>query len=189
MNDNGFDINEPIEMDDLSTQTSEDVLDPVRRVPFVVKKATIRTQLEDNKHVQSEDNRWKVKRLALQLAIGTEGTDGEGKYKGKYLFPELILTFNVADFPEQYSTEYYQKRARADTKAFFQALGFDVKALPTITDEFLVDLIDREVIADITRKERRTFNPETEEWEGTGEYINNITNYKVVPVHTNGNAA
>lgn len=178
----GFAVNDPIEVGDLSTQTAEDVLEPARRVPFTVKKAAIRTQLEDNKHVESEDNRWKVKRLALQLAIGAEGVDGNGKYANKRLFPELALTFNTSDFPEQYSTEYYQKRARADTKAFFLAMGFDVKSLPPITDEFIADLVERDVIGDITRKEVRQLNTETNEWEGTGEYKNLITNYRSADV-------
>lgn len=178
MSDYGFSVNDVIEVGDLSTQTAEDVLEPARRVPFVIKKVAIRTQLEDNKTAESDSNRWKAKRLAVQLAIGPEGTDGEGKYANKRLFPELLLTFNVADFPEQYDTEYYQKRARADTKGFFTALGFDVTALPPITDEFLIDLVEQEVLGDITRKEKKEFNPETDKWEGTGIFINPVTNYR-----------
>lgn len=178
MSDYGFNVNDPVEVGDLSTQTAEDVMEPARRVPLIIKKAAVRTQLEDNKTAESDSNRWKAKRLAVQLAIGPDGVDGEGKYANKRLFPELLLTFNVADFPEQYDTEYYQKRARADTKGFFTALGFDVKNLPPITDEFLADLAEQEVMGDITRKEKREFNAETEKWEGTGVYMNPVTNYR-----------
>lgn len=177
-NDEGFNINDPIEVGDLSDQTGEEVLEPARRVGFVVKKATIRTQLQDNKQPEGEDNPWKVKRLALQIAVGPDGVDGEGKYAKKVLFPELPLTFNVQDFPEQFNTEYYQKRARNDTKMFFTAMGHNPKALPRITDEFLTELVGQEFVADITRKERRALNTETNEWEGTGEYQNLITNYR-----------
>lgn len=177
-NDEGFNINDPIEVGDLSDQTGEEVLEPARRVGFTIRKATVRTQLADNKQSEGEDNPWKVKRLALQIAIGPDGVDGEGKYAKKVLFPELPLTFNVSDFPEQYGTEYYQKRARNDTKMFFTAMGHNPKALPRITDEFLGELVGGEFFADITRKEKRQFNAETDTWENTGEYQNLITNYR-----------
>lgn len=178
-NEYGFEVTDEFQVDDLSTQTAEDVLEPVRGVPFVIRKATIRTQLENNKFGQADDNKWLVKRLALQVAIGPEGTDGEGRYAKKVMFPELPLAFNTQEFATKYGTEYYQKRARVDTKGFFNAIGLNPAKLPAINDEFLTGLVGQEFTADITRKERRAQDGDGE-WQGTGEFRNEIKNYKAI---------
>lgn len=179
----GFDINEPIEIGDLSDQTGDEAIDPAKRVGFIIKKATIRTQLENNQSAESDENKWLVRRLALQVAVGPDGVDGEGKYANKRFFPELPLTFNTNDFPAKYDSDYYKKRARNDTKTFFTALGYNPSKLPAINDEFLIGLVEQEVIADITRKEKRFFNAEAGEngegaWQGSGEYQNLLTNFR-----------
>jgi hypothetical protein len=171
------DINSPeIQMDDLSGQETTEILEPAKKVRFEIKKATIRTQLEDNKRAEADDNRWKVRRLSLDLAI-TEGIGDEAKYKGKHLFQDLILTFNQAEFSEQYGSDWWQKRSRGPTKEFFTALGFDVKALPPINADFLSDLVGREVIADIRKSEIRRPNDEGK-YVGTGEQENTVQNFR-----------
>lgn len=175
--DSDVDINMPeIHMDDISGQETQEVLEPARKVRFEIKKASIRSQLEDNKRTEAADNRWKVRRLSLDLAI-SDGIGDEGKYKGKHLFQDLILTFNQSDFPEQYASDWWQKRSRGATKEFFTALGFDTKALPAINGEFLSDLAGREVVADIRKSEIRRPNDEGK-YVGTGEQENTVQNFR-----------
>ena len=177
----GFEINEPIDVGDLSDQsTGQDAIDPARNVAFTIKKAEIRAQLEDNKAPQSESNRWKVKRLKLQVAVNALGTDGEGRYAGKVFFPELILTMNTTDFPDQYASDWWKKKARGPFREFLTALGYDIKQPPVINDEFLSGLMGAEFRADIRRVERRAKNGETGKWEGTGEMENTVENFRAI---------
>lgn len=180
--DSGFEVNEPIEVGDLSDQSSgQDVIEPARHVTFLIKKAEVRAQLEDNKRAQSEDNRWKVKRLKLQLAVGATGTDGEGRYANKVFFPELILTMNTREFPSDYASEWWQKKARGPFKEFIVALGYDPKTPPAVNDEFLAGLIGQEIMADIRRVPEKRKNAETGVYEPTGSMENTIENFKRLP--------
>lgn len=177
----GFEINEPIDVGDLSDQsTGQDVIEAARHVPFVVKAASVKTQLEDNKAPQSEYNNWKVKRLKLQVAVGALGTDGEGRYANKVFFPELILTMNTTDFPDQYASDWWKKKARGPFREFLTALGYDIKQPPVINDEFLSGLMGAEFRADIRRVERRQKNSDTQKYEGTGEMENTIENFRAI---------
>lgn len=104
-NDPGFQVNEPVEVGDLSEQQGG-VLEAAQRVGFIIRKATVRTQ-EDK-----DTKQWSVKRLSVEAAIGPLGVDGEGKFANKVLFPEFVLTFNSTDFPEKFASNWWQKEAR-----------------------------------------------------------------------------
>src|ERR1051325_389041 len=124
----GFDVVDDFEVGDLSDQQGG-VLDPAQRIGFEIKRATVRTT-EDK-----ETGNWMVRRLSLEAAIGPLGTDGEGKYAGKRLFPEFILTFNAADFPEKYNKDWWKRQARYPTKQLFKALGIDITAVRVRSEE------------------------------------------------------
>jgi hypothetical protein len=175
----GFQINEPVEVGDLSDQSSgTDVIEPARGVGFIIKKAEVRAQLEDNKRAQSEDNRWKVKRLKLQLSVGSLGVDGEGRYANKVFFPELILTMNTTEFPNDFTSDWWKSQARGPFKEFLIALGYDVKQPPVIDDEFLAGLIGTELVADIQRVPVKRKDNTTGKYEATGDMENVIKNFK-----------
>lgn len=179
--DEGFEINEPVDVGDLSDQSSgNDVIEAARNVPFVIKKAEIRAQLEDNKRAQGDDNRWKVKRLKLQIGVSATGVDGEGRYANKVFFPELILTMNQRDFPNDYASDWWQKKARGPFKEFIVALGYDPKQPPVINDEFLTGLIGAEVVADIRRVQEKRKDNVTGKYEPTGNMENTIENFRKV---------
>lgn len=170
------DINDPVVMDDLSGQEVSDVLEPARKVPFIIKKASIRKQYADPNDKSGPAD---VTRLVIDAAIGADGVDTEGKFANKHLFAELILTFNK----EVKTGEWWEKRSRGPTKQFFQALGYDVSALPTIDAEFLSDLGGKEFIADIMRKPIQQKTDQVNDkgkavYESTGEFRNELANFR-----------
>lgn len=172
----GFAVTDEVEVGDLSTQQGNDVIDPARKVRFQIRTASVRP------YVKEGESSWRKKFLALDIAVGDEGVDGEGKYKNKHFFPDLLLVANTRDYPEL-NTEHYQTKARFDTKVFLKAMGFDPAAPPKINDDFLISLAGREVYADITRKEIQ--QPPSEgsgetKWKGTGEFKNEIKNWRSV---------
>lgn len=160
---------EVVEVGDLSDQQGG-VIDPAPRVGFVIRKAEIRTQKDE------ESGSWRVKKLAVQNAVGPLGVDGEGKYAGKIFFTELVLTMNTAEFPDDYKSDWWKKEARFDTKQFLQALGEDIGSV-RITRDFVESLKDREIVADIQRKERRRKGDDGK-YHGTGEFENLLKNFR-----------
>lgn len=170
----GFAVTDEVDVGDLSTQQGNDVIDPQRKVRFVIRKASVRPYQKDG------ESSWRKKFLALDIAVSGEGVDGEGKYKNKHFFPDLLLVANTSHYPEL-DTEHYRTKARFDTKVFLKAMGFDPAAPPKINDEFLIGLNEREVYADITRREIQQAPGEGEtKWKGTGEFKNEIKNWRAV---------
>lgn len=169
-----FDVTDEVDVGDLSTQQGMDVIDPYRKVRFEIRRATVRPYQKDG------EASWRKKFLALDIAVTSDGVDGEGKYANKHFFPDLLLVANTQDYPEL-DTEHYKTKARFDTKVFLKALGYDPAKPPKINDGFLVDLAGREVYADITRKEIQEPPPEGEtKWRSTGNYKNEIKNWRSV---------
>lgn len=175
--DDDVDLNEsPIQMDDLSDQQVSDVIDPARKVPFVIKKASVRKQYADQNAKSGTPD---VVRLVIDAAINADGVDTEGKYANKHLFTELILTFNK----EVKTGEWWEKRSRGPTKQFFQALGYSPSSLPTIDADFLQELGGKEFIADILRKPIQEKTDEINDrgknvYVNSGEYKNELANFR-----------
>lgn len=172
--DSGFEITDEVDVGDLSTQQGNDVVDPAKRVRFEIRKVSVRP------YIKQGESEWRKKFLALDLVVGPDGVDGEGKYANKHFFQDLLLVANTAHFPEL-DTENYRTKARFDTKVFMKAMGHDPAKPPRINDDFLIGLTGREVIADITRREIQ--NPPAEQggkWTGSGEYRNEIKNFRSV---------
>jgi len=167
--DGGFDVTEEVELDDLSTQTGNDVIEPARKVLFEIRKASVRD------YVARDESAWRKKYLALDLAVGSEGIDGAGKYANKHFFQDLLLMANIKEFPEL-DTDNYRTKARFDTKVFLKALGYDPAKPPRINDDFLVEISGRQVIADITK---RSIDVQQDgKWMKTGDFKNEIKNFK-----------
>lgn len=167
--DEGFQVTDEVSVGDLTDQQGG-VLEAASKVPFTIRKASVRTQ--DDK----ESGKWSVKRLVVEAAIGPLGVDGEGKYANKVLFPEFVLTFNSADFPERFASNWWRKEARFPLKQFLRALGREITQV-RVNDEFLISLMNEEFIADIKRKEIQTKGDDGK-WHGTGDFKNEIANYR-----------
>lgn len=173
-----IDINEPIDIGDLSDQETSDVMDPARKVRWEIKKAEIRTNY-DNKDDKSAGH---VKRLSLQVAVGPDGTDQAGLNANRRVFMDYVVAF-TSDGSVR-TSEWWQKKARGPAKELFTALQFDLKAMPAIDAEFLSSLEGREFIADLTKREQQDktdeINPKTGKniWKKNGEYRNELANHR-----------
>src|SRR5688572_4455626 len=98
------DINEDVDLEigSLKDQESDDLIDKARKVRFVIKKAEVRTNYEDNK----KENPWSMKRLAIQAKISEDGIDGNGAQAGRVLFPDFILAFSTeGNFAERANSD------------------------------------------------------------------------------------
>lgn len=169
---------EDLDVGDLSEQEGG-VLPAASRVIGEIKKASIKTNLLDNKRSQDpDDNPWTFKSLHLEIAIGALGTDGEGTYKGKVLFCDLILVYDAAACKrsseaksKKFNAQWWEKESRYPAKQFIKALGGDVKNV-RVNDDFLLALIGREVMFDI-KKVKDSFR-------GEGEFRNELANWRAV---------
>lgn len=167
----GFQVTEEVSVGDLSDQQGG-VMEAASRVPFVIRKASVRTQ-EDK-----ESSKWTVKRLSVEAAIGPLGVDGEGKFANKVLFPEFVLTMNTTDFPEKFASSWWQKEARYPLKQFLKALNREITSV-RVNDEFLIGLQNEEFIADIKRVEIKTKGDDGK-YHGSGDFKNELANYRAV---------
>lgn len=180
--DDDVDVNEPVTVGDLSEQETSDVMDPARRVPWVIKKAEVRVAREDKDDANSAHN---VTRLALGVAVGPDGTDGEGANAGRWVFADYVLAFSTeGTYSARATSEWWQKKARGPAKELFVALGYDVKALPKIDREFLDELVGKEFVADLLKKPIQQKTDDISEktgknvWVATGEYRNELGNHR-----------
>lgn len=168
---------EDLEVGDLSDQEGG-VLPAASRVVGTIKNASIKTNLLNNKASQGDDNPWTFKSLHLEIAIGALGTDGEGTYKGKVLFADLIAVFDAKACKrsaesrgKKYNASWWERESRYPLKQFIKATSGDVKAVK-INDDFLIGLVGTDVMFDI-KKTKDTFR-------GEGEFRNELANWRAV---------
>ena len=143
-------------------QIGGDVIDAVRNVRFTIKKVTIR-----------QNDAKDIMRLNVQSNVGPLGVDGNGRYANKALFAELLV---YAD-PSVYTSDWWKKQSRFPWKQFQGALGLDASQATRINDEFLAKLQGQEFVADIKKSEIRMKN-EDGKYEGTGDFKNELANFK-----------
>lgn len=168
MSEAPYDVVDPVEGDDLSGQTGQELLEAVRKIRFSVKEAKLQ-EVEEK-----ASGTVLMKKLNIQAKIGPLGVDGNGKYAGKILFGELIVWFNK----DRYTSEWWQKQSRFPYKSYLQATGQSISPSPTINDEWLEAQKDKEFIADITVK---TIQKKVDgEYVDTDQKKNELANFKRV---------
>lgn len=150
----------------LADQTGGDVIDAATKVRFEIKNVEPK--------VYKKDGVLETAKLNVRAAIGALGVDGEGKYKNKNLFIELLTWVN----PETHTGDWWQKQARFPFKSFLKAMGFDPANPPKITDAFITGLIGKEFIGDIKKPEIRA--KVNGKYVGTGDFKNEVGNFKAV---------
>ena len=161
------------ETGDLSTQIGGDVIDPVKGIRFQIEGVEPR--------LFSKDGQTLTAKLNVRASVGALGTDGNGKYKGKNFFSELLTWYNE----EVYSSDWWKKQARFPYRSFLKALEFDDKNPPKVTDDFISSLKGREFIADIVKASIQATTGELNEkgkkiYTNTGDFKNELKNFKKV---------
>lgn len=173
MSEAPFEVVDPIEGEDISGVTGNDVIEAASKVRFTIKEAKVR-------RVESKDGTYHFTQLEPTFVIGPLGVDGQGKYKNKHFFgnqmkfPGLLLARNK----ETKTSEWWVKQAPFQYKQFLLALGLSVKPTPTINDEFLESLKGREIVADIQLVPIEVKDEATGKYVKTDDRENVLANWK-----------
>lgn len=173
-----FDVQDPIEIGDLSDQELGDVMDAARGIAVEIESVKLKVTKDKETGV--------VKFTQLDpVFVITNGIDDEGRYQGRKLFgwqidfPGILISFDKTRYIEenakQTSVDWWKKKARAITKQFFTAIGEDVSNLPSITEEYLGDLAGKELRLDVTKVDKKDYDGNK-----TGEMVNKIKNFKSI---------
>lgn len=156
------------EIEDLSGQSGQDVIDAAQNVRMSVHPKTA-VRLSKDKCVI---------KVNVGGQIGPLGVDGNGKYANKVVWSELIAGFTPeGKLSSKYSSDWWQKNARFGYRQFLKALGFDDKNPPRLNDEFLSGIKSQEFISSITKPEIRVKGDDGT-YRGTGDYRNELANFK-----------
>lgn len=173
MDDTPFEVVEEYQLPSL-TEVKEDrvVVPAADSVLMTVTNANMRTSKDGS-----------IKSVALQLrlneGIPVPSENGiETRYQGKIMFADLPFW---ADTAIRTGTRYTGKNQSYlnPLKLLLLALGYDIANPPKISDTFLNDIKGRELRANIGLREIRTQDPPgSGKYVGTGEYVNELRNFK-----------
>ena len=167
MEDAPFSVTEEYQLGDLSEVKEDRVVLPVQSgVKFRVQKASQRI---------SKDGSIKSVTVELRLVDGIPIPGSEElRYKNKPMFVDMPY------WTTRTTPRYAGKNQSylVPLKQFFGALGYDAKSPPLLGDGFYSEILGRELLGDITVREIRLKNPISGEYEGTGEYRNDIRRFQ-----------
>ena len=192
----GFQVNESIDVQDLTDVKQERSLIPVAqavlvRIAKTDKSPRILTNANPEKGKVAD---LKSLGVAFELVEGVPTTDTETgetvmKYRG------MKLSTGIMDLPVWANLEAVSQsgknagKTRSDinwwkksqhlvgTKQFCQALDIPLAGLK-VNDEFLTELVGRELRIDIGHEKAQVQNPETGEYVDSGELVNRIKAYR-----------
>ena len=145
---------------DLATQVGNEAIDPARRVIFLIRA------IKPDIFKQDGENR--IAKLRVRLAIGSDGVDGDGKYAGKNLFPDIITWIDEDAYPKW-------KNASFDFKEFLTALGFDPASPPSVP-ELIEFAVGTAIIGNITRVAKKSKVDGV--YVATGEFENQVKKFR-----------
>lgn len=166
--DTPFEVADPVEGEDLSAQTGQELLDAAKKVQFSVKEAKLqKVEDKDTKAIL-------MKKLNVQAKIGALGVNGEGRYAGKVMFLELIVWFDI----DRYTSDWWKNQARFPYKSYLQATEQPICPSPTINDEWLEAQKDKEFTGDIKIVPIRA--KVNGEYVDTGDKKNEVVNLKKI---------
>jgi hypothetical protein len=167
-----FEINEPVEVGDLSDVQAQ-ILPVCQNVKGLIKKASIAT---------NKDRTLKYIKLELQLVDGipvpNEDGDVEYRFRGKTVFPGMMETCIWADPNVKTSNYFKTKQHLLPFKEFVKAMGVEGKI--TVNDIFLGLLINQHILFSI-KHEANTFPDENGVRKPDGTFRERIYGWKKAP--------
>lgn len=153
----GFDVVEEVEIEDLTNIKEEkQLVPPAKKVKLLVKKAESKS---------SKDGAYAWINMQLQIV---DGIDELGAYKGKVVFGKVCYYADMAKYGEK---DYFKKKQHLiGLKQLLTALGSDLSKAK-IGDKFFSEITNQVVLGDITQtKGDEDFGPDNE-----------VKNYREVP--------
>lgn len=165
--------------DRVAKQTGGDVIESAYKVRGTIKKAEIRTEKD------RETGLWTTRKLSLDVEVGPLGVDGSGKYARKHFFPKLLVDFNDQDFPQRFAKSWWHEKATFPLKQFLLASGRAhlengqfTQDIPGFGADELAAFSGTDIIFDIRKSEISRKNPESGQYVGTGEFQNELQNFR-----------
>lgn len=174
----GFNVNEPVDVQDLAEVKEERSLTPPAKVVKVrISKAAVQT---------TQDKDIKSLKLELRIADGIpmvnkESGETEMRYQNKPLFTGIMDIVIWADLSvkERSTKDWWNKKQHLiGLKQFCQALDIPLTGLQ-VNDEFISSLIGRELAVDIQHEEETVLNEQGKR-EKTGTYRERLRNWKKI---------
>ena len=163
MEEAGFDVTEPVEVDLTDVREERVLLPPTSNVKLRIRKVTI---------VANKDNTYRQLNPSFQVEEGIL-VGGEIKYKGTVVFERICY---YAD-PEAYTKEWFKKRQHlVALQQLLKAVGMDMKT--TINDELLSSLESQVVLATIGQKPNNFTAKDGTEVKTT---VNTVSRFRAVP--------
>lgn len=187
--DNPIQVTDPIVVEDMSEVKEKRSLTPIaQKVKVRINKASVQTS-----------NAGDIKGLNCELRIvdGIEVLDHETgmselKYVNKPLFTSMmdLCVWAAASKSDPSVNPKYQwwkdKQHLVGFKQFLTALGYDVKTPPTINDDFLQELIGREILIDIQHEEESAVDQNTGERKKLGTFRERVRNFRSIESEIQG---
>lgn len=174
-------FDEDVQLEDLTEVPTEEagggqqVIPATNGVLFSVRKAEIKSKLEDNKKAyNSEYNKIVMKNLSLGLKL-TEGIGEDGKYKNKVVWLDIPVWVDTTIKSSEWWTS---KKYLTPLKRLLIAVGYDPKNPPAINQEFCDWLMTQSVVADITVKEQEIFDTTENAWRKANQKAGEVPVYK-----------
>ena len=169
MEEAGFDVTEPVEVDLTDVREERVLLPPTSNVKLRIRKVTI---------VANKDNTYRQLNPSFQVEEGIL-VGGEIKYKGAVVF-ERICYYADPSYSKpggSKNPEWFQKRQHlVALQQLMKALGIDMKT--TINDEFLSSLGNQVVLASIGQKPNNFTAKDGTEVKTT---VNTVSRFRAVP--------
>ena len=169
----GFNVNEPVEIDVEDVKEQRIVIPAAKDVKFRIKKAELRMRRvkSEKEGGTGEDNPPVTKQISLELSL-VDGLD-QGKFKNKSMFQDVCYW---ADPTVKMSDWYKNKQHLVPLKFLLSALGVPLKT--TIGDELIGQIQGRELLGTISLKKMQAFDPSTGKYVDTDDFKNEVGKIK-----------
>lgn len=173
-----FDVTEPVDVQDLAEVKEERSLTPpAKGVKVRVSKASIQP---------TKDKDIKSLKVELRIVDGIPMPDKESgeiemRYQNKPLFTgimDLVIWADTTVKGRETKPWWQKKQHLVGLKQFCQALEIPLSGLQ-VNDEFLANLLGKELLIDIAHEEETVVNEQGER-EKTGTYRERLRNWKKV---------
>lgn len=174
MEEQAFNITDPIAVD-LTDVVEQRLLAPASsNVKVRINKASSQTNKDGD-----------IKSLKLEVRIiegipvnNPETGETELKYQNKPLFTNMMDLCYWADSESRNSNWFKTKQHLVEFKKFCKALDLPMQI--QVNDEFLMGLINRELLVDIQHEKETMIDPDTGERKETGGFRERLRNWKKV---------
>lgn len=183
-----FDVNDEVLVGDIDQVREErQVLPPTSNVLVKIKSATLTSNANDKTEAPATlkgINCQFVVQEGIEVPVLDEDNNPTGetelKYKNSHLSTMRALDLCIWADPDTKTSRWFKnKQHLVEFQKFCKALDIPLKGI-SVNDEFLTNLVGRELRLDITREANQSKDIETGEYKDNGTFRNRVRNFKKV---------